>query len=786
MVEGVPLFWNRCLFRNLYRLLGQPAFARQQYQAALNLHQALGARVLMAWSYYGLAIVAAGNGEYALARQSLDRAFNLVGDTNDSLLYGLLCSVQATTLALEEVAPRAERVAWFARAQAAFERIGHRRFVARTLGNIGHQLLWDGQWQEAEAILQRALDLGQELQDRRSVASMLETLAELHSIQGKYEISQSYLAEALALVEDHDRFVELQVRLALARLQWQQGQLVPARAEFEQVVALASETEAKQWQVVAQLHLAEISIAERQWDAVEELLPGCQSAVETLNNLGLVGHLRFVEGSLALARQDLAAAQEALGQARSMFEVSGRRWWFGRTHFQLAEVLAQAGQSNAAHDVMHQAEQVFQALAAHPFLQQVQAWFQHYPLPTEKAATADPLTLVLPETDGVGRLLRAAPFRDVVLHELFVLLQTELPHCHLTLSEQTKTGALRRLFKSNAPRPKSQPGILRLEPWRCLPLLLELRPAPVLTTKLGTLLQAAQNSLGLCAARERDTFTTASEQQAVHLDRPLPGLLYQSQAMRQLAADIYNIQGSAITILLLGETGTGKELIAQAIHTLGDRRDRAFLPFNCATLSLERAESQLFGHRKGAFTGAWQAEPGVIRTAERGTLFLDEIGDLPLDVQPKLLRFLQSKEIHPLGASQPVRVNVRLIAATHHSLEALVEQGKFREDLHYRLNVLPLHVPPLRQRREDIPLLVQYFLTQYSTEMKKPGTRIAPEALDDLMLYAWPGNVRELENEIHRLVALLPAGAVIRSADLAPACAQPNTPMDTRGTMALR
>jgi tetratricopeptide (TPR) repeat protein len=200
----------------VYRLLGQPVFTRQQYQAALNLHQALGARVLMAWSYYGLAIVAAGNGEYALAQQSLDRAFNLVSEADDPLLYGLLCSVQATTLALEEIAPLPERIEWFARAQAAFERIGHRRFVARTLGNIGHQLLWDGQCQKAQTTLRQALTLGQELQDRRSVASVLETLADLHTMQGQFELSQSYLAEALALVEEHDRFVELQVRLTLA------------------------------------------------------------------------------------------------------------------------------------------------------------------------------------------------------------------------------------------------------------------------------------------------------------------------------------------------------------------------------------------------------------------------------------------------------------------------------------------------------------------------------------------------------------------------------------------
>ena len=176
-------------------------------------------------------------------------------------------------------------------------------------------------------------------------------------------------------------------------------------------------------------------------------------------------------------------------------------------------------------------------------------------------------------------------------------------------------------------------------------------PAPLEPANLANLLQAAQSGLEICATREHKSFTTASEQQAEHLDRPLPGLLYQSQAMRSLAARIYQIQGSDITVLLLGETGTGKELIAQAMHALSDRCARPFIPFNCAYLSSALVESQLFGHRKGAFTGALEASPGVIRAAERGTLFLDEIGDLPLDVQPKLLRFLQSKEIHPLGVS---------------------------------------------------------------------------------------------------------------------------------------
>ncbi len=754
-----------------YRLLGQPAFARQHYQAALNLHQALGTRVLMAKSYFGLSVVAAGSGEYALARQSLQRAFNLITAADDPLLYGLLCSLQASTLSLEEVASLDERLPWLARAKAAFETIGHRRFLARTLGNWGDQLLRVGQWQEAQALLQQSLALGQELQDRRSLANVLESLAELHTLQGHDEISRSYLAEALAWVEGHDHFVELQVRLALARWQWQQGQHAAARVAFEQVSALASETEAKQWQMTAQLFLAEMSLQERQDTTVEEILRSCQPALEQLNNLGLVGHLRFVEGGLALARQELSVAREALEQACTVFGVSGRCWWLGRSNFRLAEVLAQADQLPAAHEAMHRAAQEFQRLAAQPFLQQCEEWFRHHPLPPTGNTDFQPPThnapLVFTETEGVGRLLRAAPFRDVVLHELFALLQAELPPCHLTLSEYTEPGALRLLFQSDGPLPPGEACLLRLEPWRCPPLALAMRPAPTLTPRLGNLLQAAQTALEVCAARERESFTTASEQQAEHLDRRLPGLLYQSQAMRALAARIYQIQGNDITVLLLGETGTGKELIAQAIHALSERRAHPFLPFNCAYLSSTLGESQLFGHRKGAFTGASQASEGVIRAAERGTLFLDEIGDLPWEVQPKLLRFLQSKEIHPLGASQPVRVNVRLIAATHHSLEDLVQQGKFREDLHYRLNVLPLYVPPLRERREEIPLLAQHFLADYSAAINKPGVRIAPEALDLLMVYDWPGNVRQLENEVQRLVALLPAGALIRAADLA-------------------
>jgi hydrogenase-4 transcriptional activator len=732
-----------------YRLLGQPAFARQHFQAALNLHQALGARVLMARSYFGLSAVATGSSEYALARQVLHRAFNLVSKADDPLLYGLLCSMQASTLMLEETAPLAERVLWFERARAAFEQVGHRRFLARVLGNWGDQLLRVGNWQEGERLLQQALALSQELQDRRALANALESLAELHVRQGKYEISQSYLAEALSWVEGRDHFVELQVRLSMARLHWQQGHATPARAAFAAVVARAGETEAKQWQVAAQLYLAEMALSEGQETTAADLLTTCQPDVEKLRSLGLMGHLRFVEGRLAFVQQQFVPAREALDQARTIFAISGQRWWLGRTQFALAEVLTQAGQHAAAHEVVQQAEREFQAVAAQPFLQQIHQWRRQHPLPTcngrreTKQSPEVPLQR-LPETEGVGRLLRAVAFREVLLRELLALVQAELPTSRITLYEHSEVGARRLLLTSEVRSRSETPTIFRLEPWQCAPLDVEMTPAPTLTPKLSNLLQAAQIGLEACAARERATFTTASEQQAEHLDRPLPGLLYQSQAMRKLAADIHQIQGSEVTILLLGESGTGKEVVARALHALSVRRARPFVPFNCANLSAELLASQLFGHHKGAFTGATQHSAGVIRAAQQGTLFLDEIGELPLEVQPKLLRFLQDKEIHPLGAGTPEKINVRVVAATNRPLEELVKAGRFREDLYFRLNVIPLHVPPLRERREEIPLLARHFLAQYGAAAQKPALELCPEALDVLTVYDWPGNVRQL------------------------------------------
>jgi transcriptional regulator with PAS, ATPase and Fis domain len=227
-----------------------------------------------------------------------------------------------------------------------------------------------------------------------------------------------------------------------------------------------------------------------------------------------------------------------------------------------------------------------------------------------------------------------------------------------------------------------------------------------------------------------------------------------SGRMRELMTFAQRVARANVTVLITGESGTGKEILARAIHTFSDRAQKPFVPVNCAAVPRELLESHLFGHRRGAFTGADRDQAGFIRAARDGTLFLDEVAELGLDLQPKLLRFLESGEIAPLGEPGPLTVNVRILAATNRHLEDLVQDGKFREDLFYRLNVVRLSIPPLRERRDEIPGMVRHFVQRAAEEFRKGHLTVAEETMERLLLYRWPGNVRQLHNELRRMVAL--------------------------------
>jgi formate hydrogenlyase transcriptional activator len=247
----------------------------------------------------------------------------------------------------------------------------------------------------------------------------------------------------------------------------------------------------------------------------------------------------------------------------------------------------------------------------------------------------------------------------------------------------------------------------------------------------------------------------------IRYDQNLTNMIGESPAFQALLRSAQVVAPTDATVLILGETGTGKELVARAIHDMSARSKHTFVKVNCAAIPATLLESELFGHEKGAFTGAVAQKIGRFELADHGTLFLDEVGEIPLELQSKLLRAIQEQEFERLGSNRTLRVDIRLVAATNRNLKAMVEEGKFRSDLYYRLHVFPLEVPPLRDRKPDIPLLIRYFTQKYAQRMNRHIESIPSAAIEALTAYHWPGNIRELQNLVERSV-ILSEGAVLR------------------------
>lgn len=295
-------------------------------------------------------------------------------------------------------------------------------------------------------------------------------------------------------------------------------------------------------------------------------------------------------------------------------------------------------------------------------------------------------------------------------------------------------------------------------------------------TKLINLMEVVANILADAVASirelvaERQQLQRENDRMRLELgenNTNFENIIGHSSAMRNVYLEMAKVARSSATVLLLGESGTGKELLAQGIHYASDRRDGPFVAVNCAALPEGLIESELFGHEKGAFTGAIKQRIGRFEEASGGTLFLDEIGDIPVQTQVKLLRVLQEKVFERVGSQHPIRTHARIIAATSRDLDKMKEEGRFREDLYYRLAVLPIAVPPLRSRKVDIIPLADYFLTKYNKQYHKNVRRLSTPAIDMLMSYHWPGNVRELENMIERAV-IMSSSSVINAVDLPP------------------
>ncbi|HXH25022.1 MAG TPA: sigma-54 dependent transcriptional regulator, partial [Vicinamibacterales bacterium] len=495
------------------------------------------------------------------------------------------------------------------------------------------------------------------------------------------------------------------------------------------------------------------------------------------------------------------AAYHDFAQSANVFELLGERYQAAQSQLALGRLAARTGARAAAERSLEAASAVFTALGAQRDLEEVaaaQRLLDSAPTATPAVSPADADEVI------VRRLVEAAIMPELLARETATALFESTDADAVVVFVVAPAGDIRvaacagcdaevgRALARAAAQGTAAfaGGLVHTEPLgkdhdgarRCA--IVAARPLSELALRRVRMFTAvARQGFELCGIRERPPqFVEPANERP--LEPLLPGFICASAAMNRVVEQIQRLQGHNLTVLITGESGTGKELVARAIHGGSPRSAAMFLPYNCTTTTRELADSQLFGHRRGSFTGAVTDQQGLIRSAAGGTLFLDEIGDLPLDIQPKLLRFLEQGEIMPVGDTRPQAVDVRVLAATNADLEQRVAEGKFREDLYYRLSVIRIHVPPLRERREEIPHLSTYFLREASERLGKPDVQLSPATLDLFARYWWPGNVRQLRNEIQRAVAMSAPGGAIEpehlSADLAarpPAAASGTTPL---------
>ena len=442
-----------------------------------------------------------------------------------------------------------------------------------------------------------------------------------------------------------------------------------------------------------------------------------------------------------------ADAYHDFSQSAALLDLLGERYQSGLSHLSLGRLVAETGARSVAERHLNKAFAVFQQLGAARDLDDTRAAQQ-------LLTTIGTGQYVISPADAddaiVRRLVDAAALPDLLGRETAsALLEAASADCSVVYVQlaggDVRTvaaagcdlEAARVLARATANGHAYGRGVLVVEPLGRDPegprfgLVASPRPIghPVMR-RLRMIAAVARQGFALCAARDRQTSVVGLTVMDRSLEPLLPGFLSASAVMTRVVEQIQRLQGNDLTVLVTGESGTGKELVARAIHVGSHRSAATFLPYNCTTTGRDLADSQLFGHRRGSFTGAVSDQPGLVRTAAGGTLFLDEIGDLPIDVQPKLLRFLEQQEIMPIGETKPQKVDVRVVAATNADLEQRVAEGKFREDLYYRLAVIRIHVPPLRERREEIPHLSTYFLREALERLGKPDTQLSSDTLD--------------------------------------------------------
>ena len=784
MQQNEPLMTGRAhlLLGTLYRRLGELWFARD-HLTQITKDARPPDRRLLAQAWNGLSIIHSLEAEWDEAREACQQGVESLGDEDAPLIRGSLGVNLAAVAALQ--GRMRESVQLLERALPQLERSGHPRLIVNSRSNLGYSLLRLGEVRRAREVLEQALSEARACEALLIAASTMETLGELHCLQGDFATADKLLNESLAIIRGiRVSFNEAMALLTRGRCLLLAGEKAQAAECFRQSLEISERMGDPRGQTAARLCLAEAQIELGDLNEAQRLLNEAGAEAEQLANLPLIGQLREASGSLALAAGQLPEAVRSFSQALSVWEVLEDRYRRAVTLYRMGGTDLRLGDVARARTALNRAHRIFQKLSARPLLQATEAALKK--LPDERAEEAPTRARRIDPIAIITRMIEAGFSRELLLHELTRMLHDDFGVTPVIIFRQLAGDSPEPLSFRGCDEHQARrlshyvavqgSGLTDGEVYRLftgedgtLWLYIGHRDQDLPDSMLALMRKQLKLALERCQLLSRGTRPVSPESQTQSdFHFALPGLIYSSEAMRRVVEQVLSLRSSNITVLITGETGTGKELVARAVHAFSTRAAHPFIPFNCASAPRELIESQLFGHRRGAFTGATADFPGVIGAAEKGTLFLDEIGELGREMQPKLLRFLQYGEIHRLGEATPRIANVRVIAATNRDLEEMVTSGDFRADLYYRLNVIQLHLPPLRTRREEIALLAEHFLTRYSAEAEKTGITLSPSVMTLLRQYDWPGNARQLENEIQRLVALAPANAKVTPELLSP------------------
>ena len=772
---------SHIILGTLYRRLGELWFARDHFSTVIKNILRHGNHALLAQAYNGIGIVYFLEGEFDQARRTFYQALEVLGETDDPVVRGSV-DVNLAAIATLQGQMR-ESVTLYERALPELKRAGNPRLIANAHSNLGYSLLRLGEMKRAAEVLQFALGQAKACEATLVTASTLETLGEWHFLQGQFVEADALLGESLSILKEiHVGFNQAMALLTHGRGLLLAGRAVEAAGSLRASLEICEKMGDPRGRAAAQLALIEAYLALGEVNDAKILLDNIRAEVERLDTTHLIGHLREVSGLVAFASAQYDVATRYFNQAISIREVMGDRYRTGVAYYHLGRAYTQRGETLQAGTAFATARTLFQELNAQPMLK----------LAEEALATLAQTILVSePAVDlseraisVMTRLLEADFSRDVLLSELVRILHHELelapviifratteekliPVLYRGCTEQQAVEVGQTITRQGAN--PAEAGVYRVADQReMIWLYVGKRRGDIPDSLLDLLIK--QLRIGLERSERHAPSAPPPPISPAHHLHPvtLPGLIYRSAAMRTVVEQVLSLRSSDITVLITGETGTGKELVARAIHAFSKRASHPFIPFNCASAPRELIESQLFGHRRGAFTGATADFPGMIGAAEKGTLFLDEIGELAREMQPKLLRFLQNNEVQRLGETAPRIVEARVIAATNRDLEAMVNANEFRADLYYRLNVIQFHLPALRERRDEIPLLAEHFLARYLEQEEKKHITLSSGVMNLLKQYDWPGNARQLENEMQRLIALTADNTTITEDLLSP------------------